>query len=195
MVQCEKTTCVRWAKEAKCNIQNCHQRWMRFCERKKIVPPARIQPKLLTKIYWIHDVWEFRRKIKLLKRWCYRPLRERYIPYGKCIRKLRDLIGNENPRRTSFSIGQIEISALGVALANNALFALLNCKRLRMDNLWILRGMQEKIRLSQVLTLFHSRITQKWLSFWNDLWLSLRECMIYFLRESCTCANYKRGQH
>ena len=34
---------------------------------------------------------------------------------------LRDLIGNENPRRTSFSIGQIEISALGVALANNTL--------------------------------------------------------------------------
>ena len=33
---------------------------------------------------------------------------------------LWDLIGNENPRRTSFSIGQIEISALGVALANNA---------------------------------------------------------------------------
>ena len=41
---------------------------------------------------------------------------------------LRDLIGNENPRRTSFSVGQIEISALGVALANNALFALLNLR-------------------------------------------------------------------
>lgn len=74
---------------------------------------------------------------------------------------LRDLIGNENPRRTSFSIGQIEISALGVALANNTLFALLNCKRIRTDNLLILRGMQEKIRLSQVLTLFYSRIPQK----------------------------------
>ena len=41
---------------------------------------------------------------------------------------LWDLIGNENPRRTSFSIGQIEISALGVALANNALFALYNLR-------------------------------------------------------------------
>ena len=45
---------------------------------------------------------------------------------------LRDLIVgvnlNENPRRTSFSIGQIEISALGVALANNALFALMNLR-------------------------------------------------------------------
>ena len=179
----------------KCNIQNCHQRWVRFCERKKCLPPARIQPNLLTIIYGIHDVWEFRRKIKLLKRWCCRPLRECYNPYGKCIRRLRDLIGNENPRRTSFSIGQIEISALGVALANNALFALFNYKRLRTDNLWILRDMQEKIRSSQVLTLFHSIITQKRLSFWNDLWLSFREYMIYFLRESCTCANYKRGQH
>ena len=35
---------------------------------------------------------------------------------------------NENPRRTSFSIGQIEISALGVALANSVLFALLNLR-------------------------------------------------------------------
>ena len=79
--------------------------------------------------YGIHDVCEFRRKIKLLKRWCYRPLRERYIPYGKSIRSFRDLIGNENPRRTSFSIGQIEISALGVALANNTVvFALLNSR-------------------------------------------------------------------
>ena len=68
---------------------------------------------------------------------------------------------NENPRRTSFSIGQIEISALGVALANNVLFALLNYKRLRTDNLWILRDLQEKIRLNQVLTLFHSRIQEQ----------------------------------
>ena len=48
------------------------------------------------------------------------------------MRMLRDLIVggnlNENPRRTSFSIGQIEISALGVALANNALFALYNLR-------------------------------------------------------------------
>lgn len=62
-----------------------------------------------------------------------------YDPYGNCIRSFRDLIVvyilNENPRRTSFSIGQIEISALGVALVNNVLFALLNCKRTRTDNL------------------------------------------------------------
>ena len=64
-----------------------------------------------------------------------RPLRECYNLYGKCIRRLWDLIGNENPRRTSFSVGQIEISALGVALANNNLVALLNFKRTRMDNL------------------------------------------------------------
>ena len=95
---------------------------------------------------------------------------------------LRDLIGNENPRRTSFSIGQIEISALGVALANNALFALLNCKRLRTDNLWILRGMQEKIRLSQVLTLFHSRIQEQDFHFgmiyanhFESIWHTFRE--------------------
>ena len=41
---------------------------------------------------------------------------------------LRDLIGNENPRRTSFSVGQAEMPALGVALANNTLFALLNLR-------------------------------------------------------------------
>ena len=95
---------------------------------------------------------------------------------------LRDLIGNENPRRTSFSVGQIEISALGVALANNNLVALLNCKRIRTDNLWILRGMQEKIRLSQVLTLFHSRKRTKNFRFgmlydclFESVWFTFRD--------------------
>lgn len=47
----------------------------------------------------------------------------------ECIRSFRDLIGNKNPRRTSFSIGQIEISALGVASANDTfIFALLNLR-------------------------------------------------------------------
>ena len=27
MVQCDKTTCAQWAKEAKCNIQNCFHLW------------------------------------------------------------------------------------------------------------------------------------------------------------------------
>ena len=54
--------------------------------------------------------------------------------------------------------------------------------------------MQEKIRLSQVLTLFHSRIPQKWLSFWNDVCRSFREYMIYFSRGSCTCEHRKFRQ-
>ena len=72
-----------------------------FVNENKCITTDWIQPKLLTKIYRIHDVWEFRRKIKLLKRWCYHPLREMTVPYGNCIRSFRDLIGNENPRRTS----------------------------------------------------------------------------------------------
>ena len=47
----------------------------------KCLTAARIRPKLLTKTYRIHDVWEFRRKIKLLKRLCYRPLRELHTKF------------------------------------------------------------------------------------------------------------------
>ena len=72
--------------------------------------------------------------------------------------------------------------ALGVALANNTLFALLNYKRLRTDNLWILRDMQEKIRLSQVLTLFYSRIPEQNFCFgmiydclFESVWFTFRE--------------------
>ena len=61
---------------------------------------------------------------------------------------------------------------LGVALVNNVLFALLNYKRLRTDNLWILRDMQEKIRLSQVLTLFYSRIPEQ-----NFLFDMINDCL------------------
>ena len=139
MVQCEKTTCAQWTMNVKCNIQICFHLWQSVNEN-KCLTAARIQPKLLTKIYGIHDVCEFRRKIKLLKRWCCRPLRERTIPYGKSIRSFRDLIGNENPRRTSFSIGRLKCLALGVASVNNTrLFTLLNFKRTRTENLLILR--------------------------------------------------------
>ena len=76
--------------------------------------------------------------------------------------------------------------ALGVASASNTrLFALLNFKRTRTENLLILRWKQN--RLSQVLTLFYSRIPQKWLSFWNDICSSFWNYMTYFLREICTC--------
>ena len=71
MVQCDKTTCAQWAKEAKCNIQNCFHLWHSVNEN-KCIALARVPDENLG----IHDVWEFRRKIKLLKRWCYRPLRE-----------------------------------------------------------------------------------------------------------------------
>lgn len=39
------------------------------------------------------------------------------------------------PAERVFSLGQAECLALGVALANSVLFALLNYKRLRTDNL------------------------------------------------------------
>ena len=60
MVQCDKTTFAQWAEEAKCNIQICFHLWQSVNEN-KCITKARIQPKLLTKIYGIHDVWEFRR--------------------------------------------------------------------------------------------------------------------------------------
>ena len=34
MVQCDKTTCAQWAKEAKCNIQNCFHLWQSVNENK-----------------------------------------------------------------------------------------------------------------------------------------------------------------
>lgn len=81
----------QWTKNVKCNIQICFHLWQSVNEN-KCVTAVWIQPKLLTKIYWIHDVWEFRRQIKLLKRWCCRPLREFSVSYGNWIRRLRDLI-------------------------------------------------------------------------------------------------------
>jgi len=114
-------------------------------------------------------------------RWCYRPLREFSSPYGNSIRSFRDLIGNENPRRTSFSIGRLKCLALGVASVNNTrLFALLNYKRTRTENLLILRWKQN--RLSQVLTLFYSRIPEQNFLFdmiydclFESVWFAFRE--------------------
>ena len=103
------------------------------------------------------------------------------VSYGNCIRSFRDLIGNENPRRTSFSIGRLKCLALGVASASNTrLFALLNYKRTRMENLLILRWKQN--RLSQVLTLFYSRIPEQNFRFgmiydclFESIWFTFRE--------------------
>ena len=55
MVQCDKTTCAQWTMNVKCNIQICFHLWQSVNEN-KCITAARIQPKLLTKIYGIHDV-------------------------------------------------------------------------------------------------------------------------------------------
>ena len=91
MVQCDKTTCAQWTMNVKCNIQICFHLWQSVNEN-KCITAVRIPTKVIDENYGIHDVWEFRRKIKLLKRWCYRPLREFSSPYGNCIRSFRDLI-------------------------------------------------------------------------------------------------------
>ena len=60
MVQCDKTTFCTVGENAKCNIQICFHLWQSVNEN-KCVTEVWVQPKLLTKIYGIHDVWEFRR--------------------------------------------------------------------------------------------------------------------------------------
>ena len=107
---------------------------------------------------------------------------ERTIPYGNSIRSFRDLIGNENPRRTSCLVSaRLKCLALGVASASNTrLFALLDFKRTRTENLLILRWKQN--RLSQVLTLFYSRIPEQNFLFdmiydclFESVWFTFRE--------------------
>ena len=103
------------------------------------------------------------------------------VLYGNGIRSFWDLIGNENPRRTSFSIGRLKCLALGVASVNNTrLFTLLNFKRTRTENLLILRWSEN--RLSQVLTLFYSRIPEQNFLFdmiydclFESIWFTFRE--------------------
>ena len=155
---------------------------MESVNENKCITAVRIPTKVIDENYGIHDVWEFRRKIKLLKRWCYRALRERTIPYGNSIRSFRDLIGNENPRRTSCLVSaRLKCLALGVASASNTrLFALLNYKRTRTENLLILRWSEN--RLSQVLTLFYSRIPEQNFLFdmiydclFESVWFTFRE--------------------
>ena len=115
-------------------------------------------------------------------RLCYRPLWEFSSPYGNGIRSFRDLIGNENPRRTSCLVSaRLKCLALGVASVNNTrLFTLLNYKRTRTENLLILRWKQN--RLSQVLTLFYSRIPEQNFRFgmiydclFESIWFTFRE--------------------
>ena len=55
MVQCDKTTCAQWTMNVKCNIQIRFHLWQSVNEN-KCITMVRIQPKLLTKIYGIHDV-------------------------------------------------------------------------------------------------------------------------------------------
>ena len=108
------------------------------------------------------------------------------VPYGNCIRSFRDLIVvkklNENPRRTSCLVSaRLKCLALGVASASNTrLFALLNFKRTRTENLLILRWKQN--RLSQVLTLIYSRILEQNFRFgmiydclFESIWFTFRE--------------------
>ena len=103
-------------------------------------------------------------------------------PYGNCIRSFWDLIGNENLRRTSCLVSAgLKCLALGVASASNTrLFALLDFKRTRTENLLILRWKQN--RLSQVLTLFYSRIQEQNFRFgmiydclFESVWFTFRE--------------------
>ena len=76
-------------KDAKCNMQICFHLWQSVNEN-KWVTAVRVPTKVIDENYGIHDVWEFRRKIKLLKRWCYRPLRElhtKFPGFNRCLAK------------------------------------------------------------------------------------------------------------
>ena len=85
------------------------------------------------------------------------------------------------PPNELFSLGRLKCLALGVASVNNTrLFTLLNFKRTRTENLLILRWKQN--RLSQVLTLFYSRIPEQNFLFdmiydclFESIWFTLRE--------------------
>ena len=55
MVQCYKTTCAQWAKEAKCNIQICFHLWQSVNEN-KCITAVRIPTKVIDENYGIHDV-------------------------------------------------------------------------------------------------------------------------------------------
>ena len=142
---------------------------------------ARVPTKVNDENYGIHDVWEFRRKTKLLKRLCYRPLRELHTKFPGFNRSLNTKW--KSPPNELFSLGRLKCLALGVASVNNTrLFALLNYKRTRTENLLILRWSEN--RLSQLLTLFYSRILHKnfrfgmiydclfesiWFTFWEKV--------------------------
>ena len=85
-----------------------------------------------------------------------------------------------SPNECLVSAG-LKCLALGVASASNTrLFALLNYKRTRTENLLILR--QSANRLSQVLTLFYSRIQEQNFRFgmiydclFESVWFTFRE--------------------
>ena len=161
-----------------CSTAICLHLWQSVNEN-KCITTAWIQPKLLTKIYGIHDVWEFRRKIKLLKRLCYRPLREMHTKFPGFNRSLNTKW--KSPPNEPLVSARLKCLVLGVVSANNTrLFALLNFKRTRTENLLILRWKQN--RLSQVLTLFYSRIPEQNFRFgmiydclFESVWLAFRE--------------------
>ena len=51
MVQCDKTTCAQWAKEAKCNIQICFHLWQSVNEN-KCITAVRIPTKVIDENLW-----------------------------------------------------------------------------------------------------------------------------------------------
>ena len=114
------------------------------------------------------------------------------------------------PAERAFSLGRLKCLALGVASVNNTrLFTLLNFKRTRTENLLILRWSEN--RLSQVLTLFYSRIPEQNFLFdmiydclFESVWFTFREQVapapnqnldkIKAFRLSASCHSYYEWQ-
>ena len=164
--------------DAKCNIQICFHLWQSVNEN-KCVTAVRIPTKVIDENLGVHDVWEFRRKIKLLKRWCYRPLWEWHTKFTGFNRSLNTKW--KSPPNELFSLGWAEMPCTRRSVSKQyKVVCTLKSKRTRTENLLILRW--KKNRLSQVLNLFYSRISHKNFRFgmiydclFESVWFTFRE--------------------
>ena len=99
MVQCDKTTCAQWAKEAKCNIQICFHLWQSVNEN-KCITKVRVPTKVIDE-----NLWNPRRlrvpSLNKIAQMAVRPSPLWEFRAANCFRDLIATLQNENPRRTA----------------------------------------------------------------------------------------------